>query len=103
MIIHRYHDGSEGYEYEVGDRVYVDRTVGGGWFDYGPTRSSMCIVSSRKQFPRGSPPSRIDDYEVRYSKDWGPVSVKPWMLRPHYDALLLAKIVPADSGKGGAS
>lgn len=104
MIIHRHHDGSEGYEYEVCDRVYVDRTIHGGWFDYGPTRSNLCIVVERKQFPRGSAPCRsTDDYEVRYSKEWGPASVYSWMLRPHYDALLLAKVVPADSCKGGAA
>ena len=44
MIIHQYEDGSEGHQYEIGDRVIVERTIHGGWFDVGPTKAETCTV-----------------------------------------------------------
>lgn len=89
-----YNDGSQGYEYEVGDHVIVESTIQGGWFDYGPTHSNMCIVERRVPFRRGDKPCRFTDtLEIRYSKDWGPADCKPRHVKPHADTLAKAKHV----------
>lgn len=91
MIIHRWHDGSERYEYEVGDRVIVERTIHGGWFDYGPTRSQNCVVEAVKFFKTRS--WMLADLYIRYSPEWGPAHCYPWMVKPHPDTLLGAPVV----------
>lgn len=87
MIIHRHGDGSEGYEYEVGDRVIVKRTIHGGWFDIGPTSSDSCTV---QRIARDGC-WRIATHEIRYSPEWGTVSCFPWMLMPHAETLAAAR------------
>lgn len=89
MIIHRHHDGSEGYQYEVGDRVIVDRTVPGGWFDLGPKSSDKCIVDKVDKKDSW----RIAMLEIRFSPIWGTVSCLPWGIRPHADALSAATVI----------
>lgn len=85
MIIHRYSDGSENYEYEVGDLVIVEHTIGGGWFDYGPTRAEKCIVTHIYPFKNGT--FRTAELYIRYSDDWGPARCFPWMVKPHPETL----------------
>jgi hypothetical protein len=91
MIIHRHSDGSEGYQYEVGDRVIVDRTIHGGWFDTGPTHAERCVVESIKHFKSTS--WRVADLHIRYAADWGPAFCFPWMVKPHDDTLAAASVV----------
>ncbi|TPL42582.1 MULTISPECIES: hypothetical protein [unclassified Mesorhizobium] len=91
MIIHRWSDGSEGYEYEVGDRVVVERTIHGGWFNYGPTRSEHCTVCRVSHFKTRS--WMLADLGIRYSPNWGPASCYPWMIKPHPDAFVNARII----------
>lgn len=86
MIIHRYSDGSEGYEYEIGDRVTVERTIHGGWLDIGPTLSDHCTV---KRIEGSGRHTAI--IEVSYSPFWGPASCFPWMLKPHAETLAVAR------------
>lgn len=93
MLIHAHSDGSEGYEYEIGDRVIVKRTIGGGWFDFGPTRSERCVV---ERFEDERPHWRIRLMEVRYSPDWGPARCFPWMVKPHPETIEKARRVPAE-------
>jgi hypothetical protein len=83
MIIHVYGDGSEGFQYEMGDRVVVKRTIHGGWFDIGPTRSEHCIVKGIKQKDLRFPP----ELDIQYSSDWGLASCYPWMLEPHAETM----------------
>lgn len=98
MIIYRYYDDSEGYEYEVGDRVIVHRTIHDGWFDYGPTHSDNCIITKIEN-------SQIKNFQsaklyIRYSIEWGPASCFPWMIEPHETtmarAIELGNIVAVD-------
>ncbi|WP_273455021.1 hypothetical protein [Nevskia ramosa] len=91
MIIHNYPDGSEGYQYQIGDRVIVNRTIHGGWFSFGSTHAEKCVVT--KIDPRDS--WRIAQIDVRYSDDWGPASCFPWMLTPHAETLKAARATRA--------
>ncbi len=91
MIVHRYSDGSEGYQFEQGDRVIVKRTIHGGWFDYGPTHAERCIV--HRTDGKGS--WAVAMLEIHYSDEWGCATCFPWMLEPHSDTLREAKVVTA--------
>lgn len=86
MIVHVHADGSEGFEYQPGDRVRVTRTIPGGWFDVCPVGSDACCVV--KVGGR-----RFDDVDVKWSDDWGSVACKPWHLIPHAQTLAQAKRV----------
>jgi hypothetical protein len=91
MKIHVYSDGSEGYQYEPGDRVIVKRTIHGGWFDYGPTRAERCTVQRQKPWSRDRPLQwQIDTLEIRYSDDWGNATCAPWHVEPHPDTYAAA-------------
>lgn len=89
MIIHRHSDGSEGYQYQTGDRVIVKRTINGGWFDCGPTHSEDCAVA--KIDPRAN--WRIAELGIWYSNEWGLARCFPWMVEPHPETLTVAKII----------
>jgi hypothetical protein len=91
MIIHRHGDGSEGYQYEVNDRVMVERTIQGGWFDIGPTRAETCTV---ERIEEGSS-WRTALHKIRYSAEWGPAECFPWHLTPHPEVLASATLVQA--------
>ncbi len=94
MIIHRYHDGSEGYQYEPGDRVIVKKTTNGGWFNYGPTRAERCTVVRQLPWNRHRPVSWMtDQLEIHYSDDWGYARCAPWGVEPHPDSYATAKVV----------
>jgi hypothetical protein len=90
MIIHRHDDGSEGYEYEVQDRVIVTRTIQGGWFNIGPTTSEACTVEAID-----GDSWRTAMHKVRYSSEWGPAECFPWHLTPAPEVLASATIVRA--------
>ena len=95
MKIHVYYDGSEGYQYEIGDRVIVERTIQGGWFDGGPTRSECCTVKriwDAEHYPTKCPKTTwmTAKHEIHYSDDWGWADCFPWMLKPHPDTLAKA-------------
>lgn len=79
MIVHRHSDGSEGYQYEVGDRVVVERTIGGGWFDHGPTRAEFCTV----KYIEKNCHWRVAHMQVHHTEGWGLVDVARWDCRPH--------------------
>ncbi|MGZ8855863.1 MAG: hypothetical protein ACXW07_08020 [Nitrososphaeraceae archaeon] len=89
MIIHKYGDGSEGYQYEIGDRVIVERTIHGGWFDIAPVNSDKCIVHKIS----GKYGCRVDEIDIKFADDWGTVSCFPWMLKPHTDTVAKASII----------
>jgi hypothetical protein len=102
MIIHQHKDGSVGHQYEIGDRVIVQRTIPGGWFDMGPTHSEFCTVKriwDAKHFPQRESLSGTSwhtaEIEVHYSDEWGWAHCFPWMLSPHPDTLASARIVSA--------
>ena len=88
MIIHRYDDGSEGYRYEIGDRVIVEKTIYGGYSDTAPINSEYCTVQKIKDPDNWL----ISVMFIKYADHWGPVSCYPWMIRPHPDTLAAAPI-----------
>lgn len=92
MIIHRYKDGSQGYEYQIGDRVIVLKVIGGGWFNYGPIHSQHCYVMEREPFNRNEPCKFTDIHKIKYSENWGYASCFPWMLEPHEETLAHATV-----------
>ena len=89
MIRHIYPDGSEGHEYQIGDKVIVHKTIHGGWFDIGPVGAEFCIVDRIEK--RGT--WRTNVLEVSYSPDWGRTSVMPWHASPHPETLATATVV----------
>lgn len=102
MKIHFCSDGSYGYQYEIGDRVIVKRTIHGGWFDIGPTRSECCTIREiwdgvhfplRKSLVNTT--WRTAQIEVHYSKEWGNALCFPWMLEPHQETLDKAERIKA--------
>lgn len=97
MIIHRYPDGSEGFEYEPGDRVIVGRplkrTIQGGWFDYGPTRAERCIVKRRHSRSNRPTSWHIDTLDIHYSDEWGYAECSPWGVEPHPETYEKASVV----------
>jgi hypothetical protein len=90
MIIHRHEDGSEGYQYEVKDRVIVTRTIQGGWFNVGPTGSETCTVEA---IASGS--WRTAMLKIRFSSEWGPAECFRWHLTPAPEVLASATVVRA--------
>lgn len=86
MILHKHSDGSCSKQYEVGDRVIVERTIHGGWFDFGPTRSETCIVKKIDKKSHWI----IAKLEIEYSKEWGWADCFPWMIKPHPETLAKA-------------
>ncbi len=94
MKIHVHHDGSEGYQFEVGDRVIVKRTIHGGWFDVGPTKAERCTVKrihDKKDSTLNTDSWRIASIEVHYSDEWGYAHCFSWMLEPHEETLAKAE------------
>jgi hypothetical protein len=87
MIIHRHSDGSEGFQYEIGDRVIVERTIAGGWFDFGPRKSEHCTVEKV-----GDGGWSTATHEIRFSPEWGTVSCKAWDIAPHPETIANAKV-----------
>lgn len=99
MIIHRYDDGSEGYEYAIGDRVVVERTIHGGWFGIGPTSAERCTVEKI-----GDGSWRIAIHEIRYSPEWGTASCFRWMFKPHAEttaSAIVQMVTPNEKLPGG--
>jgi hypothetical protein len=93
VIIHRHDDGSEGFEYELGDRVIVNRTIHGGWFDYGPTRAEYCTVKRRNSRSNRSSHWRTDSLEIHYSDEWGWATCSPWGIDPHPETYDKASVI----------
>ena len=91
MIIHQHQDGSRGFQYEVGDRVLVKRTINGGWFDFGPTHSELCTIARIEDPTKW----RISLLEVHFSPEWGFARCFPWHLEPHPDTTAAAKVAAA--------
>lgn len=91
MIVHRYHDGSEGHEYQIGDVVKVLRTIHGGWFDYGPTRAERCVVERIEHF--NSKSWQTADLYIRYSDEWGTAFCFPWMVEPTPETRAAATVI----------
>lgn len=93
MIIHKYRDGSEGYEYEKGDRVIVKDTMHTIVFAKAAMTAEKCVVEKIEKLS-DSPKSWITaTYEIRYSPDWGTVSCRPWQLEPHAETMAAATTV----------
>ena len=86
-------DGPFMLSLEVGDRVIVERTIGGGWFDIGPTNSNASVV---KRIERGGC-RHTAIHEIRYSPDWGTASCYSRMLKPHAETLAAARVAPSAS------
>ncbi len=93
MIIHCYKDGSEGLEYEIGDKVIVEKTIHGGWFDFGPTHSECCVVQAVET--RSTETWHTAILAIKYSDEWGPDICYPWGIRPHPETYETAKRKPA--------
>jgi hypothetical protein len=97
MIIHQFSDGSQGYEYEVGDRVIVEKTIHGGWFDTGVVGNPNCRVARIPYLNRAHEQTKnawiAATLEIHFSNDWGLVDCKVWGVKPHAEALASAKTV----------
>lgn len=92
MIIHEYPDKSQGYEYEIGDRVRVKKTIQGGWFDAGVTTAETCIVEKITPFLKDKH-WLTQTYLVRWSKNWGPAECSKHGLEPHPETIAAATVV----------
>lgn len=81
MIIHRYIDGSEGYEYQPGDHVQIKDVIAcGNWFKRAIGRTGP--VTLVEPFNRAYPSWVTSIINVRDLPDWGPSRCFPWMVRP---------------------
>lgn len=79
MIVHRYKDGSEGYEYEVGDAVRITGVIGhSSWLK--SVIGQTGVVTKVGYYNRNKPSRHTAIMDVRYSPDWGPSQCYPWMI-----------------------
>ena len=79
MIIHRFHDGSEGFEYQPGDRVRIRDTIT-KIFDEAARESTEAVIVGYA-YPKETN-WHISPLRVRWSPDWGPALCAPWQLAP---------------------
>lgn len=97
MIRHVYSDGSEGYEYELGDLVEITGTVHGGWFNHSVGKTGP-VVKLGRWFGRTRSGERsrswcVDPLYVRHSSDWGPSHCMPWQVKPTPETYAGAAVV----------
>lgn len=89
MIIHRHSDGSEGYEYRVGDVVEITGVVPASeWFKRAIGRIGPIVEIGRGDW-------RIAFLRVRDVSDFGPAHCAPWQVKPTAETVLAASVVTA--------
>jgi hypothetical protein len=74
MITHKYHDGSEGYQYQVGDKVKIKDTISDVFRD---ARGRTGVIERVYDGPWS-----IAKFDVRFSPRWGCAECFAWMLEP---------------------
>ena len=79
MIIHQYHDGSRGYEYQPGDRVRIRDTITKIFTEAARKSTEAVIVGYA--YPKETN-WHISPLRVRWSPDWGTTLCAPWQLAP---------------------
>ena len=89
MIIHQYHDGSCGYEYQPGDRVRIRDTIT-KIFDEAARTATECVVLGY-WYPRDTA-WNVAPLRVQWSPEWGPAMCAPWGLVPTHETLANATI-----------
>jgi hypothetical protein len=92
MIIHRYEDSSEGYEYEIGDEVKITGVIPRSEFFQCAIGRTGQIVELAKG-PNGGREWRIDSLYVRDSPNWGPSHCMPWQVKPTETTYNAASVV----------
>jgi hypothetical protein len=93
MIIHRYKDGSEGYEYEIGDEVEITGVIPWGEFFQWAIGRTGQIVKLAKGPNGGGREWQIDSLYVRHSPNWGPSHCMPWRVKPTETTYNAASVV----------
>lgn len=92
MIVHVHHDGSEGYEYEIGDVVEITGVIGSSkWLKRAIGRVGPIVELEGKK--RGTRKWRIDPLYVRDLPDWGPSHCMPWQVKPTPETYASASII----------
>lgn len=90
MIIHTHGDGSQGFEYQLGDTVKINRTIPGGWFSHCAGKTGTI---TRIRWHKNNPANwRTAELDVRHSPDWGPASCFPWMVEPAEDCPIAVEL-----------
>lgn len=92
MIIHRHGDGSEGYQYELGDEVRIHGVIESGeWFQRVIGRIGKVVgLDGPRRDPRKW---RVDALYVRENPDLGPSHCKPWHVEPTAATLIKASMI----------
>jgi hypothetical protein len=88
MIIHKYDDGGEGYQYEVGDRVIVTSPIHDSCFTHAAMETEKCVVEKIQKSEHWI----TAIYEIRWSKDWGLIWCHKWGLKPHSETMAMATV-----------
>jgi len=107
MITHRYHDGTEGYEYELGDVVTIKDAIGGdgafsSFFLRGVGKDGPVV--RLEPYNRRNPSRHTMMLHVKDSPEWGPSQCYPWMVEPTAETRAKAtiRIVQLDDVTDGA-
>ena len=74
MITHKYHDGSEGYQYQVGDKVKINDTISDVF------RDARGQTGTIERVYDGS--WHIAKFDVKYSLHHGCAECFAWMIKP---------------------
>lgn len=99
MIVHRYDDGSEGYQPEIGDEVVINdtihhTTIGRISLDQARDRGEQLVGKVARISRTGSSGGwRTSVVDVKYDPEWGPAPCFPWMLEPTPETRNTATIV----------
>lgn len=87
MIIHRHQNGSEAYEFELGDIVEITGVVPSGeWFKRVIGRTGSIVEIGREHW-------RIAFLHVRHDPDWGPSHCAHWQVKPTPETYAAAEVV----------
>lgn len=100
MIIHRHGDGSEGYQYELGDEVRIRGVIASGeWFKRVIGRIGQVVdFDGPTRKPREW---RTDALHVRENPDFGPSLCKPWHIEPTAATLARASVIDVVDPENG--
>jgi hypothetical protein len=92
MIVHRHHDGSEGFEYELDDVVEITGVIcNSRWFQRAIGRTGPVV--ELEGLKRGTRCWRIDPLYVRDLPEWGPSHCMPWQVKPTPETRAGAKVI----------
>lgn len=94
MVIHRHSDGSEGFQFELGDVVEITDVVSAGaWFRRAIGRIGPVVRI--EPYNKEAPSWRTAFLRVKDLPDWGTSHCAPWQVKPVAETYDAATVITA--------